>query len=355
MDEFYGPVRNAENSIARELRLTLHLLMLSALAAAGAMVLASILLARRITGPIRRLSSAARLAGKGELARAIPVESDDEVGELATILNGMMKDLADYVKNLKETMSLKERMEGELSAAHNIQQSILPHTYPLFPEITEFDVHAVMVPAREVGGDFYDIFFVEPRRVAFVIGDVSGKGVPAALFMAITRTLIRLLAMDRAEVSEILRRASHFLSLENEAQMFVTVLYGEYDLNTGKTFLANAGHCRPLLIHGSSPETVPLPANIPLGVGIPHQYPSVALELNRDDMLLLYTDGVTEAQSPRGQFYGLTALLDAVRAADGARTPKQLCGTVQKSLEQFGHGVELADDFTLLALQAKPL
>ena len=351
VDEFYGPLRAAENSIRKELIITTHLLLGSTVVVIIIMVIISILLARKVSRPIRQLAHYAQSIGQGNLGTNVSIRSRDEVGELAGVLNKMSSDLKDYIENLKKTTAIKERMEGELNAAHNIQQSILPHDFPPFPQIREFDIYAAMVPAKEVGGDFYDFFFVSPDRLAFVIGDVSGKGVPAALFMAITSTLLRFFALSRFSPAEIMARVDEALSLENEARMFVTAIYGEYDLNNGNVILANAGHNRPALIRNGIPVYLVIPPNIPLGTGFRRQYSEYSIDLSEGDVLFLYTDGVTESQTAAGEFYGDERLLSALADHVQIGNVKDLCVAIETDLQKFTAGPESVDDLTMLAFK----
>lgn len=351
VDEFYGPLRAAENSIRNEMIVSARLLLGSALVVTAIIVLISTLVARKISQPIRQLAHHAQLIGQGQLGKSIAIHAHDEVGELATVLDKMSFDLAKYIENLRKTTAVKERMEGELNTAHNIQQSILPHVFPPFPGIVEFDIFATMIPAKEVAGDFYDFFFVAPGKLAFVIGDVSDKGVPAALFMAITRTLIRFFGLNRMAPAEIMARTSEALAVENEAKMFVTAIYGEYDLHTGSIVLANAGHNSPVLFRNGLAQFERLPANIPLGTGYACKYAESILSLAGGDLLFLYTDGVTEAQTINGAFYGNEKLLAALASHAGNGTPTELCRRIENELRAYTRGTEPADDITMLALR----
>lgn len=351
VDEFYGPLRAAESSIRRELILTTHLLLVSTIIVTAIIVAISLFLARKISGPIRLLARHARLIGHGKLGTNITVHSRDEVGELAGVLNKMSKDLVEYIDNLRKTTAIKERMEGELNTAHAIQQSILPHVFPPFPNNREFDIFAAMIPAKEVAGDFYDFFFVAPDRLAFVIGDVSDKGVPAALFMAITRTLIRFFGLGQLGPAEIMARTSEALALENETKMFVTAVYGEYCLNNGNIVLANAGHNRPVLIRNGGAKFELVQPNIPLGTGFSCKYVENSIVLQKGDLFFLYTDGITEAQTTGGDFYGSERLLAALAAQARCAKPKSLCQVIEKDVREFTRGAVQMDDITLLALQ----
>ena len=210
---------------------------------------AVIFISRTITRPLRAMSKATEDIAKGNLDNALPpVTSRDEVGKMAEGFMTMQKSLKEYIRKLTETTAAKERMESELSIAREIQMSILPKIFPPFPDHPEFDLYAVIEPAREVGGDFYDFFQIDPTHLCFVIADVSGKGVPASLFMAVTKTLIKATAKAGITPAEILTQVNEELASGNDAAMFVTIFCGILDTETGEIRYANAGHNPPLLI-----------------------------------------------------------------------------------------------------------
>ena len=194
----------------------------------GALFGAIILVARSISRPIRELSDAAKQIADGNLEMKIASGSDtDEVHNLTLAFQKMTKDLRMQMQELRDTTTVRERMEGELSAARSIQMSLLPKTFPAFPERPEIDIHAIIRPAREVGGDLYDYFFLDEHRLAVVIGDVAGKGVPAALVMAVTKSLVKAIAMAGHDAGEIIARVNDELCEEVEAGMFVTLLFAK--------------------------------------------------------------------------------------------------------------------------------
>lgn len=246
-----------------------------------------------------------------------------------------------------------QRLEGELMAARDIQMGILPRTFPAFPERTEFDLHAVIEPARAVGGDLYDFAMIDDDHLFFMVGDVSGKGVPASLFMAITKALYKSSALRRkVAIDQIMTEANAEVSRENPAMLFVTVLAGLLNVKTGEVQLCNAGHDPPFLL---SPGKMPRPIN---NVGGPplcaledFEYPSETVTLNAGDALVVYTDGVAEAVNPAGEFYSLARLALHLTGVTVDHTPEQIVSSITDDVADFADGAEAADDLTILAVQ----
>ena len=201
---------------------------------------------------------------KGKLDVILPQgQSNDEVGALTASFKNMQLSLKEYITNLKETTAAKERMESELKIARTIQMSFLPKRFPPFPEKKEFDIYSTIVPAKEVGGDLYDFFLLDEETLFFSIGDVSGKGVPAALFMAASKILMKGTISRELELSEALGKVNRELCIENEATMFLTFFCGVLNFKTGKLTYSNAGHNPPLLLRsGRKPEWLPVPPGI---------------------------------------------------------------------------------------------
>ena len=245
----------------------------------------------------------------------------------------------------------QERRASELRIAQSIQNGLLPKS---LPASTEFRAHAMIEPAREVGGDLYDLFFLDENRVAMTVGDVSGKGIPAALFMAVTRTLLRALAFQIANPAELLAELNNRLAEENPSTMFVTLFFGVLDLRTGALVFASAGHNPPLVID-STGRAGPLPRvkGVALGVfaGVP--YEEEAATLGAHDHLLLFTDGLTEAMNAEGELYGDDrALATAARLAH--LPPHDLIAGLRRDVAEHVDGAEASDDLTLLDLQYTP-
>ena len=275
----------------------------------------------------------------------------DEVGELARAFDHMRVSIKDYIKDLQETTAAKERVESELKIAADIQLSMLPRIFPPFPNRKEFDIFSIMEPAKEVGGDFYDFFFVDDDRLCFLIGDVSGKGVPASLFMAILKFLLKTEALRQISPQEILLRVNNTLYPDNETCMFATVFCGILDVNTGKIEFANGGHNPPVLWTKDS-EVKFLDVNKGFVVGVfgDTSFKNESLMLARGDILLLYTDGVTEAMNPQGAFFSKERLKDVLMDLE-ERDVKQVVYAVRRRIERFVEGASQSDDITMLALR----
>jgi sigma-B regulation protein RsbU (phosphoserine phosphatase) len=281
-----------------------------------------------------------------------PVTSrGDEVGDLARAFSNLATNLQSSVRNLIETETEKERMAGELSVASNIQMSMLSLAFPRFPEHKDIDVWAQLRPAREVGGDFYDFFFLDDHRFGFVVADVSGKGVPAALFMAVTMTLLKTNAQDITTTAVVIERINNQLSENNDECMFVTMFFGIIDLATGTVTYTNAGHNPPLLMRRSG-EIVTLTGTHGPAVGAVGgiEYEQAEVRLNVDDKLLAFTDGVTEAFNLEGEAFGddrLSALLER----SGELGTKFLVNAVVDEVDMFAGDAEQFDDITVFCLR----
>ncbi len=237
----------------------------------------------------------------------------------------------------------------ELDIASQIQQSILPRTFPPFPHRQDFDIFAAMLPAREVGGDFYDFFLIDDEHLGLVIGDVSGKGMPAALFMAVSRTLLKSIAMSCVRPGECLQRVNGLLIPENSSEMFVTVFYGIMNTQTGEIEYSNGGHNPPYLLrHSGSVEALPGTGGMVLGALEDVTYANKTATLASGDGIFLYTDGVTEAMDAGGNLFSdrrLQALLESANAA----TPEDMIRRVVDEVKRYSEAVPQSDDITVLA------
>lgn len=330
--------------------------MLAALVATSAgliVVVAGIayLLARRITRPILGLSKGVRVIGSGNLDQRLEVHTGDEIEDLATAFNKMTADLKEYIRNLQETTSIKERIESELRVATEIQESMLPRLFPPFPNRKEFDLYATMVPAREVGGDFYDFFFTSPTRLCIIIGDVCGKGIPAALFMAICKTLLRTEALHTSNPGEVLFSVNNTLYPDNEASMFFTGLVAMLDTETGEITIANGGHNPPLLCPaGQEFEYIQLPRGLVVGAMPDTRYESRNYTLKPHDTLVMYTDGVTEAMNRENQLYSEDRLLDCLNTQRDKSVGDIIHG-VKADIDIFVQGTPPSDDITMVVLE----
>ncbi|EPR44536.1 serine phosphatase [Desulfovibrio sp. X2] len=313
-----------------------------------------ILIAATITRPIRNLARTSAEIARGNLDVDLPVvRRGDEVGELTRSFDEMRLALKEYIANLTETTKAKERMESELKIARNIQMSFLPKRFPPFPEIEAFELHALLTPAYEVGGDLYDFFLLDENRLFILVGDVSGKGVPAALFMAVSKTLVKGIAEQDSDPGLILAKVNDELAEDNDAMLFVTMFCAVLDFRTGELVYANAGHNYPVLVRADGRTSfVELPPGTAMGVIPGLAYPSERLFLDRGDVLVAYTDGVNEAQDARGALFGNERLLETVHRT-GPAEPRRLCTVLLDEVRAFAHGADQADDITVLALAYK--
>ena len=310
-----------------------------------------VLISGTITRPLRSLAGKASEIARGNLdVEMTESHGSDEVGELSRSFNHMKLALKEYIANLAETTAAKERYESELKIARTIQMSFLPKRFPPFPERSEFDIFASLIPAKEVGGDLYDFFMLNNDQLFFSIGDVSGKGIPAALFMAAAKTLMKGTAGPDLNPSEILSHVNQELCLENDSMMFVTVFCGLLNVRTGELRYSNAGHLPPLLIRpGAAPTWLPLPEGFFLGTMEEAIYETRTWILEPGDRLILYTDGVTEAMNGAKIFYTedrLEKLASDLREA----SPKEIVDEILLSVRAFSGNEPQYDDITLLTL-----
>ncbi|MCK7578274.1 MAG: SpoIIE family protein phosphatase [Chromatiales bacterium] len=315
-------------------------------------LLVVLLIARSISRPLCVLVGSTDRIAKGDFEAPLPeVRRRDEVGRLTDAFAAMRASLRQHIEWLKTTTAAKERIESELAIARDIQMSILPKLFPPIPNRDEFDLRALIVPAREVGGDFYDFFPLDEHRLCFLIADVSGKGVPAALFMAVTKTLIKSTARDRQGPAEILTQVNAELAADNASNMFVTVFCGVLDARTGDLEYANAGHNPPVLIGTDGrPQWLKGTPQLLLGIMEGVVYRSASLRLAPGERLLLYTDGVTEAMNAQDEFYSEARLLDTLES----EPQPDLVGLLAMLLERvqsFAGETPQSDDITLLAIE----
>jgi len=316
------------------------------------LALAIINITRRVAKPIIALSSATREIAKGNLDAEIPEYTDrDEIGQLTEAFCQMEISLKTYIDELTSTTISKERIESELRIASEIQMGILPKLFPAFPERPEFDVYATIAPAKEVGGDLYDFFFIDDDHFCFLIGDVSGKGVPAAFFMAVTKTMLNIVSEQKKDPGKILIKVNDDLAKDNEACMFVTLFLGVIDIRSGMVRYASAGHNPPVLLKkNEEPVWLPVPREPVAGAMEGMPYTTHEVSMAHGDTLFLYTDGVTEAMNEAEEFYGDQKLLDLLKEKR-VTTSQELVQVVETSVAEFAGEAEQADDITMLALQ----
>ncbi|MDR2739613.1 MAG: SpoIIE family protein phosphatase [Treponema sp.] len=302
-------------------------------------------LSRSLTDPIVKLCKGAEIIGAGDLNYQLEVNSQDEIGVLAGTFNQMIRDI-------KTINGEKERINGELTAAADIQNSMLPRIFPRFSKRRELALYAKMIPAKEVGGDFYDFFYLdrEETHIACVIADVSGKGVPAALFMVIAKTLLKIHLLSCIDPAEALETVNKLLCEENPQGMFVTVFLCTFDLDTGKMTYANGGHNPPLIsLSGQPYQFMELEKGIPLGMFGDSRYRYCEMDLQTGDRLYLYTDGVNEAMNNAGEQFGNDRFLEKANAFRDLPT-EEFDRAIRRELALFAQGAEQSDDITTLAI-----
>ena len=272
----------------------------------------------------------------------------DEIGVLATSFSEMVTELEDYMNNLQRVTAEKERIDADLSIATQIQADMLPRIFPAFPEKKEVGIFASMTPAKEVGGDFYDLFLIDDTHLALVIADVSGKGVPAALFMVIAKTLIKNRIQTGESPAEALGVVNNQLCEGNEAQYFVTVWLAVIDLETGDALEANAGHEYPAMRKGSGPyELIKTKHSPAVATYEGLKFRQSQFHLDPGDRLFVYTDGVTEATNAQNELFGETRLLEALNRNPDA-LPMDLLPSVKKEIDAFVGDAPQFDDITML-------
>ena len=335
--------------------ITLVILLLGLLA----MFIASIKIIGGTMKPLKALVAEAENIAEGDFGHKLPeLNRVDEIGTLSRSFSHMQSSLVSYIEELKETTATKERIDGELRIAHSIQMAMVPSVFPAFPERKELDLYACMNPAKEVGGDLYDYFLLDDK-LYFCIGDVSGKGIPASLFMATTRNLFRVVGKEAVAPSEIARRLNATLSENNETLMFVTAFIGVLDLVSGRLEFCNCGHNPPVLIPkagGKAADTVPafldcIP-NTPIGACPDCEFKGQEIEDLHGCTLFLYTDGLTEAENRAHEAFGDWRLLENL--ANYPRVnPEALVSRLRGAVASHVGSAEPSDDLTILCLELK--
>ena len=283
----------------------------------------------------------------------IDIHTGDEIEELASAFMQMNLEVKEYIKKLYLVTAEKERIGAELDVAAHIQSSMLPCIFPPFPDRHEFDIYATMTPAKEVGGDFYDFFMVDERHLAIVMADVSGKGVPAALFMVIGKTLIKDHTQPGADLGTVFSEVNDILCASNSEGMFITAFEGVLDLVTGELRFVNAGHEIPFISRaGGAFEPHKIRAGFVLAGMEGLRYRAGVMELMPGDKLFQYTDGVTEATSAAKELYGMERLQN-VLASVSDKAPQEILPAVKTDIDRFVGTAPQFDDITMLCLEYK--
>ena len=314
-----------------------------------ALLVLIVLITRKFTRPLTQLALATRNIGKGNFMVSLPIyKAKDEIMELSNSFSLMQEELQLYIDHLRETTSAKEKMESEITVARTIQMGMLPKSFPVRDDC---NISAILEPAKGIGGDLYDFLFKDEDHLFIAIGDVSGKGIPASLFMAVTRTLFRS-GIEKGEPLNLMVTAiNHELCHENPNQMFVTFIVGLIDLKTGVMDLCNAGHNPPMIIRkDGSVEKVTQRNGLPLGIFEKTSYTSEKLILGAGDIFLLYTDGITESLNSQNQLFGERKLVKCLEDANHL-TSKEIISKVLDEVKMFSGEAEPNDDITMLVIK----
>ncbi len=350
------PMRTLQSALLGYL---LGVVLISAAIVVAIMFIYYFLFKEMFVRPVERMAAAANdfvLGGReGSLSDSIvslTVRSHDEMGLLCEALKQMDHDIRDYIANLSAVTAEKERIGAELNVATQIQASMLPCIFPAFPERREFDIYAAMDPAKEVGGDFYDFFMVDQTHLAVVMADVSGKGVPAALFMVIGKTLIKDHTLPGRDLGEVFSEVNRLLCEANSEGLFITAFEGVLDLKTGELCYVNAGHEMPFVGRAGGFEAQKIRPGFVLAGMEGVRYRAGSLTLQPGDKLFQYTDGVTEATDAGNNLYGMERLSEALNA-HASESPQQICAAVRADIDAFVKDAPQFDDITMLCLEYK--
>ena len=282
------------------------------------------------------------------------MKNNDEIKDLADSFSKMYHEIGEYIAKLETVTAEKERIGAELDVAAKIQTSMLPCIFPPFPNRDEFDIYATMDPAKEVGGDFYDFFMVDEDHLAFVVADVSGKGVPAALFMVIGKTLIKDHTGLHDDLGEVFTEVNNILCASNSEEMFITAFEGVLNLKTGELRYVNAGHEMPFICRKNGVyEPFKVKAGFVLAGMEGIRYKSGSVQLQPGDRIFQYSDGVPEAMNEKNEQYGM-GRLEKVLAQNSEKTPAELLPAIKADLDAFVGEAEQFDDITMLCIKFNP-
>ena len=307
---------------------------------------------KRAVKPVSQLAYSANEVAHGRFDTPLPImKRRDELCQLRDSFEQMQLSLTKYVEELKTTTAQKSAIESELKIAHDIQMSMLPKIYPPFPERNDVDIYGTLTPAKGVGGDLFD-FFLRDEKLFFCIGDVSGKGIPAALVMAVTRSLFRNISSYATSPEKIVFALNNALADGNETNMFVTVFVGVLDLATGHLNYCNGGHESPLLI-GRDVGTLPCDPNLAIGILKDYKFTLQEADIDPQTTIFLYTDGLNEAENAWHRQFGEQRIRDVATnvLAKGEQQPLNIIYEMDQAVHKFVAGAEQSDDLTMLAIQ----
>ena len=310
---------------------------------------------KKSTLPLKQLAYSANEVAKGNFATTLlPLKSHDEIHMLRDSFEQMQRSLTRYVEELKSTTAQKASIESELKVAHNIQMSMLPKTFPPYPDREDIDIFGQLTPAKAVGGDLFD-FYIRDEQLYFCIGDVSGKGVPASLFMAVTRSLFRNVSNHQSKPHLIMKALNDSLVESNEMNMFVTLFVGVLDLQTGLLRYCNAGHDAPLLIGLQRVDVLPCDSNLPIGVMADFDFSEQTILIDKYTTIFLFTDGLNEAENCHQEQFGDDRIMNVAQGllGMGHHRPTHVVRHMTDAVHTFVGTAEQSDDLTMLAIQYK--
>ena len=344
------PIRELRDAIAPYLE---RIILSAALLAVSSSILAAAFIRRQFVAPILRVSDeAVRFARENTKGNDLgDISGFEELSRLSRSIDTMETDMVRYIDDLTEITAERERIDAELSLARTIQANSIPNEFPAFPERGEFTVFASMTPARQVGGDFYNFFLIDEDHLAVTIGDVSGKGIPASLFMMVTNILITDWTGMGGSPASILAYVNDNLCDHNKAEMFVTVWLGILEISTGKLTAANAGHEYPAIrCAGGGFELYRDKHGFVVGGMEAMRYKDYEIRLAPGDRIFVYTDGVPEATNAANEMFGTERMLAALNEDPGA-SPEGVLGNVRAAVDRFVRDAEQFDDLTMLCLE----
>lgn len=313
-------------------------------------------ISRLLLSPLKQITAeASSFAKKGKANERLSekIRNKDEIGELARAIDNMEDQIHEYVQNITKITEERQRIRTELSLAAKIQADAIPNEFPAFPDRSEFDIYASMTPAKEVGGDFYDFFLIDDDHLCILIADVSGKGVPAALFMMATKNIFGSSAMKGVSPAEVLKFSNDLICTKNKESMFLTAWLGILQISTGKLVAANAGHDYPIIRNEDGVfECLKDKHGILIGEFPDAKYENYEIQLRRGSKIFLYTDGLVEATDSNKKMFGMERVLKALNE-DPEANPQQLLSTVTSAVNAFVKQAEQFDDLTMVCLEYK--
>ena len=306
---------------------------------------------KKFTRPLVQLADSATEVAHGKFDAPLPaIQTRDEIGLLRDSFDNMQQSLAKYIADLTETTAQKASIENELDVARKIQMSMLPLTWPPFPDRKNIDIYGGVTPAKAVGGDLYD-FCLRDDKLYFCIGDVSGKGIPASLVMAVVSSLFRTISASEDSPCKLVSVINDSMSARNDSLMFVTLFAGALDLETGEMKYCNAGHNAPFILVDGVPRSLETDANVPVGIVPEWKYSQQSTVLPRGAALFLYTDGLTEATCADGSLFGEERALAALSGLQASATAQDFFGHMKDAVKEFVGDAEQSDDLTMLVIR----